>query len=250
MERERKPINVKLVGIGFGVLCIIIILAAILANVLRKNPYGNEIVIDNFSDYVDGAPRERKDAMFAGLYGIVVSNSNEDATILSSGALIRDGSVEKGYSQEDKIYYARFIVDVPFVKQSYSGYVAWGNGSDADMDGYTTLYTCLPKSKLIYGDFDCKDMFSDTTTVLYPITSQLPLTVEYYENNYSVYVKYVIKYEINDEDKSLTLNILDYTGGNRDKALAKIRELGYSPEDFTIQYKDVSSEYKSVYVGD
>lgn len=247
MNKERKPINVKLVGLGFAGLCIVIILMAILANLLRGNPYGNEIVIDNFSKYVSGAPRERKDAMFARLYDIVLSNSAEGTTMPKSGAVIRDGSVEDGYDQDEKIYYSRFIVDIPSVQQSYSGYVAWGNGSGADLGGYTTLYTCLPESKLIYGDFGCKDMFSDTVTSVHPITTKLPLTVEYYANNFSEHVKYSIKYQINDD--KVILEIDDYTGGNRDKAFAKIRELGFNPDDYEIKYIDKSEENNWVYVG-
>lgn len=249
MENTKKTINPILLMIGFVGGAVIIILIYILAQVLRTNPYGDEIRIDNFGSYFADVPQETKDTLFASLYGVVKENLAEEATIPSNGALIRGGSATYEYNETTNVHQGRFIVDISAVKQSYGGYFEWSNNEDnIYLSGYASMYSCLKDSELIYGDFGCKNMFTDMVTTEYPILEDLPLKVEYYANNYSEYTSYYLTFEKLDD--GICLVIEDYSGGNYEKALNKIRELGYNPDDYEINYLDKTGEYLGGWAGE
>ena len=75
-----------------------------------------------------------------------------------------------------------------------------------------------------------------------PILSQLPIAVEYYSNNYTSHVKYEITSEVNSSYTAFTIEISDYTGGNYNNALDKIREAGFNPDDYIVNYHDYSED--------
>lgn len=81
------------------------------------------------------------------------------------------------------------------------------------------------------------------------LTDILPIEYAQYTNDYADYTKYNIDIDSETEDCNsiLCLVIEDYTGGNEQIALAKIKELGYNPEDYKITYKytpmSTSGEY-------
>ena len=74
-----------------------------------------------------------------------------------------------------------------------------------------------------------------------PIVSILPINVEYYIQN-KQYVHYQISFRIDDPENVVIL-IDDYTGQNYDAALERIRTEGFNPEDYSIEYRDLSIEY-------
>lgn len=73
----------------------------------------------------------------------------------------------------------------------------------------------------------------------YPLLEVLPIEVEYYEKNYSQYVKYKIYGEISQS--KVVIRIVDYTGDNYEKALENIRARGYRPEDYQVIYDNLNS---------
>lgn len=75
----------------------------------------------------------------------------------------------------------------------------------------------------------------------YPLLSVLPINVEYYIQN-SRYVHYTISFRINNPE-DVTILISDYSGGSHDFALDRIRTEGYNPDDYTIEYIDLSENY-------
>ena len=74
-----------------------------------------------------------------------------------------------------------------------------------------------------------------------PLLQILPIDVEYYINNQQ-YVHYQISFSIADPE-NVTVLINDYTGGNYDAALTRIRSEGYDPADYHIDYRDLSALY-------
>lgn len=250
-ERHGIKVNpVVLIIISVAILLLVLITFS-LGRLFESNPFGAQIKIDNFSEYFDDTPKEIRDSLFAALYDMAERNLDESIEIPISGALIRQDSTSYLYDEKKNMNYGNFVVDIEVLGQSYHGYFEWSNDSNnAYYSGYRTLYTCLPSTDLIYGEFGCVDMFEKTAAEIFPIIQVLPVMVDYYENNYTVYTKYYITYDIVGDNESIVLEIDDYTGGNYDKAIAKIRELGYDPDDYEITYSDISSEYTSVYVGD
>lgn len=76
----------------------------------------------------------------------------------------------------------------------------------------------------------------------YPIIAQLPLEINYYPNTYT-YIHYTISYTINNDD-DITFIIHDYTGGNRDAALAKLTSRGVNVADYEFVYTDESNQFQ------
>ena len=74
-----------------------------------------------------------------------------------------------------------------------------------------------------------------------PLLKVLPITVEYYIQS-KQYVHYQISFRIDNPD-NVTILVNDYSGGNYEAALERIRTEGYNPDDYTIEYHDLTAEY-------
>jgi len=74
-----------------------------------------------------------------------------------------------------------------------------------------------------------------------PIMDHLPVSIEYYLNDYSIYVKYNIRYEV-DEDSVITIIIDDFSGGNKSLAMDKLRSFEVDISKYQIIYNDRSNE--------
>ena len=74
-----------------------------------------------------------------------------------------------------------------------------------------------------------------------PLVSILPIDVEYYINK-KQYIHYQISFRI-DNPENVTILINDYTGDNEAVALERIRTEGYNPDDYNIEYRDLSIQY-------
>ncbi len=251
-NQKRIQVNPITVLITMFVVVGLVLLGITLYKVFRTNPYGREVRIDNFSEYFSDAPEDIRDFMFARLYDIIVDNTDlKDDGIPKSGALIRNGSVTNSYDESLNMHYGRYIVDIKEVRRTFVGYFEWSNDKkNINYSGISTVYYCPKTQDIIYDDFECRDMFSDDISAKFPITHYLPETVEYYSNNYSSYTKYRIAYLLLDDNSRIVLTITDYTGGNREKALDKIREFGFNPDDYEIQYTLETNQDEWAPVGD
>ncbi len=160
--REKKlDFNPLVVGGVLLAAAVIVLLVVSLMQIFRKNPYGPETRIDNI-DLVDkNLPRDQKDQVFAQLYGILEDNVSE-GTPPSSGALVREGTVDYGYDKELNIYAGNFIVDIPAIEQSYKVQLSWSpDKNNANLGGHPILITCAPKELRIYsGQTNCVNVLT------------------------------------------------------------------------------------------
>ena len=74
-----------------------------------------------------------------------------------------------------------------------------------------------------------------------PLLNILPVDVEYYVQN-KEYIHYQISFRI-DNPENVVVLINDYTGGNYDAALERIRTEGYDPSNYNIEYRDLTADY-------
>lgn len=77
-----------------------------------------------------------------------------------------------------------------------------------------------------------------------PILSQLPIEIDYYTSNYAKRVKYTISYRLNAENDGFAITITDYTGGNYESALSRLKTYGVDADDYKIEYSDESADLK------
>ena len=75
-----------------------------------------------------------------------------------------------------------------------------------------------------------------------PVLKNLPLTVEYYADNYSKYVKYIISYELDNSERGFYLIMKDYTGEGSETAFLKLKEMGLDLTGLKLEYQDLAQE--------
>lgn len=234
----------KLNTIKISVVLIVIIFISLIVFALmftNKNSYGNSVNINNFDQKVQNLPKDRKDSIAATLYNTLQINLSDKSKISSiNDVVIREGSEKQDFDSTTKVYTGSFIVDVASVKQSYLvSYVYSQNPDDGNMTGYPVMITCLESSKLIYGEFDCKDILASETTGLDPILKYLPYDALDFE----------IKATRNEDGtvKNLHVTLLlsdaDYNTGidaaiatYKQEALEWIKSAGFDPAKYTINY--------------
>ena len=76
---------------------------------------------------------------------------------------------------------------------------------------------------------------------MFSISNVLPIMFDSYTDDFAYYTRYEIEFDDSRDDcpKIFCLVIEDNTGGNEQKAMDKIKELGYNPDDYEIKYEFV-----------
>ncbi len=156
----------KLVVIG--IIFIFICVASILLYMFqpKENPYGEELSINNLSDYTKGKAinADATNRINHELYKQIKRNSSQEIANNSiKDIIVRDESFIQTYDQERKAHLVEMIVDIESLKQSYLVNYEWHDKGvkDDGLGQYGVLVSCLPVDQLIYGDFECQDLGSD-----------------------------------------------------------------------------------------
>lgn len=225
-------------------LSIIAIIALIITTIVININKEPEIKINNFNTYYPSIPTSDRTSAQIMLYNIVNSNkTSNDMKIPKSGAIIRENSTEGSYDKDTNVYNDHFIVDIEPLQQSYYVNISWSPDKNNDnlLGGYPIYILCPTKEQLIYPAFECEDGFSNQQEV--DLFAGLPIKVNYYTDNYANYVSYeVIGVSDKESKDGIKLIINDYTGGNHQAALTKLREADINPDEYIVEYNDLSSE--------
>lgn len=256
MENNNQRVDPRLVRIGIiglFIAIIVLVLGVALAKIFHRNPYGDEIKIDNFSEYYKNVPSDRQDRLYAGLYSIAASNTEDTTLIPKAGAKVRGDTARTIFDEETRVYFGTFIVDIAELEQSYAVQFEWTtNNKSVNYSGDSMLITCVSPSEAIYKNFNCQDMFTEQEKedkelfAAYPIMKDLPIHIEYYVNGYGKYIRYDIESDLSyvDGEYSFKVIITDYSGDNFEAALKRITDLGYKLEDYEFEYIDESNWYE------
>lgn len=118
-------------------------------------------------------------------------------------------------------------------------------------EGNENYYAENPMEATILGDLKAAETMKQIEKLAgeNPILNSLPIEIDYYTKDYAKRVKYTITYALNDDNTSFTIIIMDYTGGNYEDALSKIKARGFEPKNYMIEYKDLSSGSEWGYAG-
>lgn len=240
-----------IIGIAFVVSIVLIsLLIMFLQRLFYRNPFGEEIRIDNFSTYFSDTPAEQQEVIFHELYNAVARNTSDPETIPTSGALVRADTATSENNSTTKVNYGTFIVDLAAIEQSYRVQFEWSREADnPNLSGYRVLITCPAAEFVIYPNFACTDALTEESEQIenlnaqYPIMKDLPIKIDYFEGGHGNEIRYDIEGDLDayvDGESTFKIIITDYTGGNYEAALTRIRDLGYNPDDYTIEYTDLS----------
>lgn len=254
-QSPKNPIKPIVIALGSGILIIIVISILALNGVFHSNPYGPEQKIANFSRYFQGIPTPTRDMLFTGLYNIAALNLEDQAPYPPDvKATIRDNTASSNYNENTNIHTNDFIVDVSVINQSFKVWFEWSSdANNPNLSGYQVSITCTSPEDSLYGSSNCKDNSSVNNPVenlydTHPLLSHLPLDVAFYQNTYSGYVHYTVTFEtipdLEDKNKqTVELVITDYTGGNYDRAISKLKSLDANLDKYSIRYVDESADY-------
>ena len=75
-----------------------------------------------------------------------------------------------------------------------------------------------------------------------PVLKDLPVTVEYFSDDYSEYTKYTISFAMDDSERGFYLIMKDYTGAKVGALIRTLAEMGMDTVGLEVKYEDLSDE--------
>ncbi len=148
-----------------------VVLLLIIGSVFFFSRYFQDDGIDKdqteISGFPEGVPDGLKRLTFAALYDAIELNIPSSETPPTSGAVIRENTLETGYNDVTNIFYGKFIIDIAAVKQSFSVRYEWSNNSENTyLSGYPVEIICVERDQRIYDTSSCNDMFHDANQII------------------------------------------------------------------------------------
>lgn len=241
-----KPIHIIIILF----ITIFIILVFYSFNTIFNNPYKNSprLFIDNMSSFYKSMPDDEKNSIYVNLYRTAALNIVDGEKVPTSGAIIRDHSPSPDdYNSETNVHSGNFIVDIEAIHQSFKINYKWSNNPDnLYIINDSVTISCLLGQQSAYNSTYCRDETGQNDPLgkllnKNPIITSLPIEIDQINDTATKYTHYKISYRVNDDNSAIVLIITDYTGGNRSAALQKVREYGYDPENYKIEYTDESN---------
>ena len=227
------PLKQKLIILSVPIF-IIIVTAISLFMMNRDVISEEEVKIQNSDQYLSNISIENRHTIQEVLYDFLTEKFNLD--IKPSDIYIREDS----YSEEivDEFTISKFIIDIDSLKISYRISFA------SPYDKYTSenpIIDCPELSEMKYPDTPCVGMYNSTQSLQEtqnnPINEVLPIIIDEFDFNSRTAVHYEIHgfFDI-DNNSAFSVNIIDYSGNNYYNAIQLIRERGFNPEDYNINY--------------
>lgn len=139
--KKLKPSKISLIIIGL-IMVLATGLFVFFAN--KEKTYDFGLSIDNLYDYYPEISNNLRNQLFYNLYTLAGSQLEEGATIPESGALIREGTVEK----TDKSFSS--IVDIDTLRQSYFVVITPQDEENP------IIFSCPTKDQIIYKNTFCE----------------------------------------------------------------------------------------------
>ena len=75
-----------------------------------------------------------------------------------------------------------------------------------------------------------------------PTLSNLPLTVEYYSEDWSSYTKYILSYELDNSERGFVLIMKDYTGEGEEAGFNTLRDMGLNLDGLKMVYENLTED--------
>lgn len=229
------------IAIFFGIAVLFVGIIIYISVIYSQNQYGNGVNINGLDSTVKNISKERKDSIKTTLYNTIKINSVSESEINKiNDANIRSDSNAQDYDKNLKNYSGSFIVDIASIKQSYLvQYTYSPSSNNADLAGNPTSVLCLEKSKLIYGEFGCKDIFTQQTGAEDPIIQYLPKSTLSYQIDGVVDADN----KLQSLDVQFQLSNADYKTGveaavaqYKNEVNSWILSLGLNPQGYVINY--------------
>lgn len=237
-----KDVNYPLLIFIAVQIVFIIMAAASIIPLLSKSdkiPAGDyasqpSVTIENLSQAIPDFPSNNTEELQHLLLSIIQINDS-NVNLVDSRAIVREGTVINKYFHGPNLNYISAVIDIPEISQSYQLFYQYSNDpSNIYIDpNDSIIFLCVAdETNVIYSDFDCTDIYSQTTR----------------NSIISKYLKYV---EFDDFMASTGQNIdditifpVDFNRVNEDDFIKQtkeaVRSFGISPDLFS--YRVLSAD--------
>lgn len=230
-EKDKSSSRIKMIA-ALVVTFVVIVISVSVAFMIMDNHV--TVVIRNLDDYMSSISNKDKKVLHGGFGDFI----KEKVGSVPSDIYIRDGSYFS--IKTDDFDTASFIVDIDSLKASYKVSFAYPS------EEYTSInpvIDCPSLSDMKYPETECVGMYSTTDLMkeeqANPIQSILPIMVDEFDDNSGVATRYdIFGFFDSENENKFNVSIVDYSCNNRENALQMIRNKGFNPDDYTIDYKD------------
>lgn len=186
------------------------------------------------------------------IHGAIYS-AKVDIMVAPSIAVVKIGDNEYPVSGEFSMQPGEYAVEVSaegFVTKT--GKLVLKDGETVDLKLYlesnsedtVKWYEENAGDALIVGEIkNAEEMKKlDALLVREPVLKDLPVTVEYYSDDYSEYTKYVISYVLDDSERGFHLVMKDYTGVGMLGLIRTLTNMGMNTVGLEVKYEDLTGD--------
>lgn len=165
-SRRTKSIIIGSVAV-FVIVIVAAIITAVVSNTADRNRE-NSVYISNLESCSKNMQKGLQESMRTNMYTTIKSANeyNNKSSLPVYTATLREGSCEEedipALEGDGTIKESKAIIDIPEAQQSWAITYHWlPNGEEITSDlGTIVKPSCLEKSQLIYGDFNCEKIIS------------------------------------------------------------------------------------------
>lgn len=234
---ENDFLRSKRVKIMIACLIALILIIVVIVAVVRNYDYQTKIV--SVKNYPSELRSEMRENLEMQLRRLLDANYGAEGKV-EIEAVVREGTFLQDMNDEVANY--SFLVDIDEYQQTYEVVMAWSNVIEVP----NGIMISCPETRLMkYPEAECVAMYNTSQDVKNiednPIYDDLPISVDEFDYGSRSSLRYDIRAFFNS-DNQLVVTIVDYSGGNYENALKKIRELGYNPDDYIMEYVNQAGE--------
>ena len=186
------------------------------------------------------------------IYGAIYS-AKVNIMVAPSIATVKIGDNEYPVSGEFAMQPGEYVVEVSAEGfATKTGKLTMKDGETVDLNLYLESNSESTKNwyeenegdSLVVGEIQNAEEMKKVNALLEkePVLSELPVTVEYYSDDYSEYTKYTISYALDDSERGFYLIMKDYTGAKVGALIRTLTEMGMDTVGLEVKYEDLSGE--------
>lgn len=157
---KANPLTLILMFVGLIMIIALVIGIKAWSDNLRAD---KQLAVSNLSLKVQNMPGSARKRVQQALYKAARVNIPYDQEVPTVGAKVRESqTIVSTIDKDTNVYYARFIVDIESIEQSYDVQVEWVSdvAFEKNMSGFPVRIGCVNENDKIYKNFDCTDIQS------------------------------------------------------------------------------------------
>lgn len=223
--------------VGLVVIVTLLALVIIIINMNTRDSHNDESGLRGIEDYTKKLPRDPLVETYVDklIDQSIMLNSGESELSLKDSE-IRKNSFKQNFDENKKLYTARYIIDVPDAKVSFSVKYQWSNGDiEYDNSQLEVSVVCVEEKDLIYKPNECKSVAGGRLWESHKVFDLLPhKQKEFAITPYPIKTnRLIVAYYLAPGTKNVTQVTSEYKLIMEDWLLSE----GLNPDDFSYEYR-------------